>query len=124
MPSERVQRQIDRLLDEAEQAMADGAWETVRLCCDAVLALDAANADAHSYLQAARQRLEGGSEAAAAPAPVAAPLPASFARGRYEVLGLLGEGGRKVVYRARDGVLKREVAFALIKIDGLDDAGR
>jgi tetratricopeptide (TPR) repeat protein len=44
--------------------------------------------------------------------------------GRYQVLSLLGEGARKRVYLARDGRLDREVAVALIKSDGLDDAGR
>ncbi len=29
MPSERIQRQIDRLLDQAEQAMAAEDWGTV-----------------------------------------------------------------------------------------------
>ena len=46
MLSERVQRQIDRLLDEAEQAMAAGEWELVRLRCEAALALDPDNANA------------------------------------------------------------------------------
>ena len=44
--------------------------------------------------------------------------------GRYRVSGLLGEGGKKVVYAAHDTLLDRDVAFALIKTDGLDDAGR
>jgi len=56
MPSERVQRQIDRLLDEAESAMAGGEWETVRLRAEAVLALDADNDDARTYLQAAQRQ--------------------------------------------------------------------
>ncbi|MHB8575488.1 MAG: protein kinase domain-containing protein, partial [Dehalococcoidia bacterium] len=121
MPSERVQRQIDRLLDEAEQAITTGDWETVRLRAEAVLRLDRENADAVAYLDAATQ---APSSAAATPSAPPAPLPASFGSGRYAVLSLLGEGGRKVVYRARDAVLKREVAFALIKTEGLDDAGR
>ncbi len=35
----------------------------------------------------------------------------------------LGEGGRKRVYLARDDKLDREVALAIIKIEGLDEAG-
>ena len=50
-------------------------------------------------------------------------LPGSFARGRYRVRRLLGEGGRKRVYLATDTRLEREVALALIKTEGLDDAG-
>ena len=51
-------------------------------------------------------------------------LPTSFANGCYEVKRFLGEGGKKKVYLAHDTTLDRDVAFALIKTDGLDDAGR
>jgi class 3 adenylate cyclase/tetratricopeptide (TPR) repeat protein len=37
---------------------------------------------------------------------------------------LIGEGAKKRVYRAHDSLLDRDVAFALIKTEGLDDAGR
>ena len=50
-------------------------------------------------------------------------LPASFAAGRYVVKGFLGEGGRKKVYLAHDAKLDRDVAFALIKTEGLDADG-
>ena len=36
----------------------------------------------------------------------------------------LGEGGKKKVYLAHDTLLDREVAFALIKTEGLNEAGR
>ncbi|MFN0072659.1 MAG: protein kinase domain-containing protein, partial [Chloroflexota bacterium] len=49
--------------------------------------------------------------------------PVSFAQGRYHVSRLLGEGGKKRVYLAHDTRLGRDVAFALIKTDGLDAAG-
>ena len=58
-----------------------------------------------------------------APAPPSA-QPASFADGRYEVQKFLGEGGKKKVYLAHDTLLDREVSFALIKTEGLDEAGR
>ncbi|MDP9238936.1 MAG: protein kinase [Chloroflexota bacterium] len=64
------------------------------------------------------------SAASATPAePSAAPLPASFASGRYAVRSFLGEGGRKRVYLAHDTKLDRDVAFAAIKTDGLDADG-
>ena len=50
--------------------------------------------------------------------------PTSFANGRYQVNRFLGEGGKKKVYLAHDTLLDRELAFALIKTEGLDEAGR
>jgi serine/threonine protein kinase len=49
--------------------------------------------------------------------------PTTFADGRYEVTKFLGEGGKKKVYLAQDTMLDREVAFALIKTEGLDEVG-
>jgi len=51
-------------------------------------------------------------------------LPTSFANGRYEVKRFLVEGGKKRGYLAQDTLLDREVAFALIKTEGLDDISR
>jgi eukaryotic-like serine/threonine-protein kinase len=50
--------------------------------------------------------------------------PAQIAGGRYVVNGYLGEGGRKRVYLAHDTSLDRDVAIALVKTEGLDDAAR
>ncbi|MFQ6028747.1 MAG: serine/threonine-protein kinase PknK, partial [Dehalococcoidia bacterium] len=50
--------------------------------------------------------------------------PTSFANGRYEVKRFLGEGGKKKVYLAHDSLLDRDVAFALIKTEGLDEVSR
>ena len=36
----------------------------------------------------------------------------------------LGEGGKKRVYLAHDSLLDRDVAFALIRTEGLDETGR
>jgi len=47
-------------------------------------------------------------------------LPTSFGDGRYEIKAFLGEGARKRVYLAHDQKLSRDVAFALIKTEGLD----
>ena len=49
------------------------------------------------------------------------PQPTSFANGRYQVKKFLGEGGKKKVYLAHDTVLDRDVAFALIKTEKLDE---
>jgi hypothetical protein len=58
------------------------------------------------------------------PAPPAPKVPAAFGGGRFRVRRLLGEGGRKRVYLARDGLLDRDVALALIRTEGLDAAER
>ena len=55
MPSERIQRQIDRLLDEAEAAIAIRDWPTVGDCARSVLRLDPENADAIAFLAAAER---------------------------------------------------------------------
>ncbi len=58
------------------------------------------------------------------PAPAPAPaLPTSLAAGRYQVQRFLGEGGKKRVYLAQDSRLDRDVAVAIIKTDGIDEAG-
>ncbi len=59
MPSERIQRRIDQMLDEADQAIATSAWDTVRDRARNVLALDPTNPDARHYLGAAERPLIG-----------------------------------------------------------------
>ena len=63
----------------------------------------------------------------ATPAPSVQPAVTpgtSFSEGRYQVKSFLGEGGRKRVYLAHDSRLDRDVAIAVIKTEGLDEAGR
>jgi tetratricopeptide (TPR) repeat protein len=71
------------------------------------------NACAHSLVETALEE-----EAQPSPEPKA------FANGRYQVEKLLGEGGKKKVYLVHDTLLDRDVAFALIKTEKLDDASR
>ena len=125
MASERAQRQIDRLLDQAEEAITGQDWLTVGDRARSVLRLDPENRDAIAYLTAAdREPTNPLSSRPQTPAPTGQDLPTSFANGRYEVKRFLGEGGKKKVYLAQDTTLDREVAFALIKIEGLDDTSR
>ena len=127
MPSDRVNRQIDALLDRAEEAVTDMDWERVRDASLSVLAVDDANEDATAFLAMAEPHLgesvSNGSPVPAAPT-AATETPESFAEGRYVVDRFLGEGGKKKVYLAHDTVLDRDIAFALIKMEGLDDIGR
>jgi hypothetical protein len=131
--SERLKRQIDGLLDEVEEAVSQLNWVVVRERTQAVLALDPENRDALTFLAAAERALSGpGAGQSLQPAIMAevsvvgppTEPPRSFANGRYEVKGFLGEGGKKRVYLAHDTLLDREVAFALIRTEGLDDMSR
>jgi len=169
--SERIQRRIDRLLDEAEQALDAGDWAKAESLARHVLDLDAGNSDALTFADVAQRRLteqagssplpggegraapvgaglrpalpgghepdaalDGAGEATAAPSDLSpgpfpsregeTVVPTSFANGRYLVKRFLGEGGKKRVYLAHDTTLDRDVAFALIKTEGLDDTAR
>ena len=129
MASERIQRRIDRLLDEADAAISRYEWEGLREAAQAVLRLDPNNNDALAYLAAAERDTGSSQPGQANPTPptVSAPIaeqPTSFANGRYQVKRFLGEGGKKKVYLAHDTTLDREVAFALIKTEGLDETSR
>ena len=130
MPSERVQRRIDTLLDQAEEAVDREDWGRVAELARDVLALDGESVDATPFLAMAERRLQGTNggtgmmPAGGGREPEQPPLPTAFVAGRYQVQDLLGEGARKVVYRAHDTRLDRDVAFALIKTAGLDADGR
>jgi hypothetical protein len=130
MPSERVQRRIDRLLDQAEEAVDALDWERVREVSESVLVMDAGNEDASSFLAVAVHNIDGSEPishdqvASSTTVAPASETPASFVDGRYTVKRLLGEGGKKLVYLAHDATLDRDIAFAVIKTEGLDDIGR
>jgi hypothetical protein len=49
MASERIQRRIDRLLDQAEEAMDRSDWESVRDYAKVALGLDPENTDALAF---------------------------------------------------------------------------
>ena len=58
MATERIQRQIDRLLDEAEQALSQEDWDRLSRLSERVLLLDPDNEDALAFIQI-RQRALG-----------------------------------------------------------------
>lgn len=128
MVSERVQRRIDSLLDDAESAIQSRDWATVVGRCEAVLVLDPANQDAQTYQTAAKsagRSLSGETEPQSKSTPIVAPAhPESFVAGRYKVERLLNDGAKKRVFLARDTSLERRVAFAQLRTEGLDSKGR
>ena len=135
MASERVKRRIERLLDQIEEAADQQIWDRERQLAEEVLSLDPDNVDAQTFLAAAERslsRISGSTEDVPYHAPESIPppvssisdQPTSFANDRYQVKKFLGEGGKKKVYLAHDTLLDREVAFALIKTEGLDDTSR
>ena len=54
MPSERVRRRIEALLDEADAALTARDWQGAAEFSRAVLTMDSDNEDATTYLAAAR----------------------------------------------------------------------
>ncbi len=128
MLTQRLQRRLDALLDEADAEVTASDWAAVAEKARAVLAIDADNDDAAGFLKMAEAngvpRARASQSEPAAPSRQVQPLPVGFGGGRYRVSRLLGEGGRKQVYLARDTTLDREVAIAVLRIEGLDEVGR
>ena len=129
MASDRFQRRIDRQMDQIEEAADQRDWQGVRELSNDVLLADAGNSDAQNFLALAERALSSSPTIPPQAFPAAteagpSAVPSSFANGRYEVKRFLGEGGKKKVYLAQDTLLDREVAFALIKTEGLDDISR
>ncbi len=128
MAMDRIQRRIERLLDEDEEAADQEDWEAVRRLSRQVLVLDPDNTDALTFSAGAERALGDSPTEPVAPGPIAhnapellaasAPSPTSFANGRYQVKDFLGEGGKKRVYQAHDSILDRDVALAVIKTEG------
>ena len=140
--NKRIQKDLKQSILKAFHELD---WEVVRDLSQALLAVDKDNRDAVNFLSVAEralsispasQSLESAPESptvtpsiAPASVPASTPSPSlpsvpstSFGDGRYQIKHLLGEGGKKKVYLAHDTLLDREVAFALIKGDGLDEA--
>jgi hypothetical protein len=143
MPSERLQRRIDDLLDQTEEAVKATEWSRTQELTAGILEVDPDNEDALSFrrMAEASQRESGSAAPSSTPGAAAATTstpakpsstetastpdaPDAFAGGRYQVSKFLGEGGKKRVFLAHDTLLDRDIAFALIKTDGLDDASR
>ena len=60
MPSERIQRRIDKFLDQAEEAADQKNWPEVRELARRALRLDADNTDAKAFVEMALASPAGG----------------------------------------------------------------
>ena len=99
-PSARVQRQIDALLDQVEEAIRERDWDAALECIRAILNVDPANEDALSFQGMAESGRGNQITSVASDAEQLAALreesatsdaiPTSFANGRYQVTGFLG----------------------------------
>ena len=103
MASERLQRQIERLLDEADLAITSEDWLTVASRARSVLRIDPENSDALSYLAITERDIGAPDRDSSTESPTSQALPptssttdqpSSFANSRYEVKRFLGEGGK------------------------------
>lgn len=112
MPSARVRRQVETLLDDAEAAASKRDWLAVRDCAEAGLRVGPENEDAQHLLRLAGIPAADGADGsnathptavvasptvpnADAVAPEPAAQPTSFANGRYQLKKFLGEGGKE-----------------------------
>ena len=84
MPSERIQRRIDRLLDQMEAAADALDWQQVRDAAEGILAFEPDDETAQGFLKAASRQL-GTAPAPSLNKPREPDLPASFVNGRYQV---------------------------------------
>jgi len=115
MVSDRLQQQIDVLLDEAEAAIKQLDWRVVHDRAQALLGIDPKNAERLAFLSTADRALGGATPPpqiteppTSQPATALTMTPAqatSFANGRHQVARFLGEGGKKKVYLAHDTLL-------------------
>ena len=67
MASERMQRRIERLLDQADEAADRREWAEVQRLAEDILLIDSANADAEAFLELSKRGLEKPAKTASIP---------------------------------------------------------
>ena len=110
----------DQLLKKIGLAVAEGDWKTVKTLSRQILSSDPDNNRALTFHSLAEQELSDIDDSADITKEKEEVLPVSFIGDRYRVKELVGEGARKKVYLCRDATLDRDIAFSLVKTEGLD----
>ncbi len=95
MASDRIQRRIERLLDQIEQEADQRNWQLVRDLAEEALGFAPDNSDAKAFLEVAEERLAriAGQEDL---------FLASFAQEVLNLIAAVGEGGGLVERRSGD----------------------
>ena len=78
MASDRIQRRIERLLDQVEEAADNQDWDKERTLAEEVLSLDPDNIDAQTFLTAAQRSLSRSNSDLASPSELVALLEHRF----------------------------------------------
>ena len=118
------EEKIEQLLNQIDEAASQARWNSVRDLAQQILSLDAEHIDAAATLRMANRQLRMTEKTEAESQKKEESLPDAFVGGRYSVKKLIGEGARKKVYLCRDTSLDRDIAFSLVKTEGLDEDAR
>ncbi|MCI0902139.1 MAG: AAA family ATPase [Chloroflexi bacterium] len=113
MASERMQRRIERLLEQIDQAEAQGEWQAVQSLAQDVLEIDPDNGEVAAYLRTAERRLAATSEGAgvspASPTPVQPPATAPEAERRQLTVMFCDLQGSTALSQQLDPEVLRDV---------------
>ena len=113
---------IEELLKKIDHAVDEANWSLVGDLSKEILSLDPMNPNGLAFLEMAKRKIDSQNTSFEEKQKEA--LPSAFVGKRYKVKELLGEGARKKVFLCRDTSMDRDIAFSLVKTEGLDEDAR